>query len=71
MKAFHGALFEAYSDLLSGPSHVMNKMKGFWQYFERLFEDCGKDMKKIKKSRRPDEYLSRVNHFFDTSANLD
>jgi tRNA-dihydrouridine synthase len=70
MKAFHGALFDAYSDLLSGPSHVMNKMKGFWKYFSLLFEDCGKSMKKIKKTRRPDEYISRVNYFFDSEARL-
>ena len=69
-KAFHGDLFDAYSSLLSGPSHVMNKMKGFWQYFERLFENCGKEMKKIRKSRRPEEYLSRVDHFLDTAAHL-
>jgi len=70
MKAFHGALFEGYSNLLSGPSHVMNKMKGFWQYFSWLFEDCGNAMKKIKKTKNPKLYLDQVNHFFDTEARL-
>lgn len=70
MKTFHIALFEAYSDLLAGPSHVMNKMKGYWQYFSCLFEDCGKAVKRIKKMRRPDLYLEEVNRFFNSEARL-
>jgi len=68
MKAFHGALYDAYTVLLAGPSHVMNKMKGFWQYFSLFFKDCEKPVKKIKKSKTPELYLERVNHFFDTEA---
>jgi tRNA-dihydrouridine synthase len=70
MKAFHGALFDAYSDILFGPSHVMNKMKGFWQYFSGLFEDCERAVKKIKKCRNPEHYLEMANRFFDSGARL-
>jgi tRNA-dihydrouridine synthase B len=70
LKKFHNALFDAYSDLLDGPSHVMNKMKGLWRYFSLLFIDCGKAVKKIKKSHRPDLYLEQVNLFFETEARL-
>jgi tRNA-dihydrouridine synthase len=70
IKQFHGALFEGYSALLSGPSHVMNKMKGFWQYFSLLFEDCERVVKKIRKTRDPESYLARANQFFDTEAKL-
>jgi tRNA-dihydrouridine synthase len=70
MKAFHGALFDAYNDILFGPSHVMNKMKGFWQYFSRLFEDCERAVKKIKKCRNPEHYLEMANRFFDSEARL-
>ncbi len=68
IKQFHEALFEKYSTLLDGPSHVLNKMKGHWCYMSSPFTDCKKTMKKIKKSRRPDQYLELVNLFFETEA---
>lgn len=70
MKQFHEALFDAYSMVLDGPSHILNKMKGLWRYFSLPFKDCKKAMKKIKKSRRPDQYLDLVNLFFETDAQL-
>jgi len=70
MQRFHEALFEAYNSVLYGPSHVLNKMKGLWRYFSLPFEDCKKTMKKIKKTRRPDQYLEQVNLFFETEAQL-
>jgi tRNA-dihydrouridine synthase len=70
MQRFHAALFEAYSRVLDGPSHVLNKMKGLWHYFSLSFEDFTKTRKKITKARRPDQYLERVNLFFETEAQL-
>jgi len=70
MQQFHEALFEAYSRVLYGPSHVMNKMKGLWRYFSLPFVECKKTMKEITKSRQPDQYLKRVNLFFETEAQL-
>jgi tRNA-dihydrouridine synthase B len=70
MKQFHEALFDAYSSVLDGPSHILNKMKGFWRYASLPYKDCKKAMKKIKKSRRPDQYLDLVNLFFETDAQL-
>jgi tRNA-dihydrouridine synthase len=68
LKKFHEALFEAYSAGLDGPSHLLNKMKGFWRYFAIPFDDCKKSMKKIKKATKPDQYLDLVNRFFETEA---
>jgi len=70
MKQFHQGLFEAYSLALEGPSHLLNKMKGLWRYFSLPFIDCNKSIKKIRKSRRPDQYLAQVNLFFETDAKL-
>ena len=70
MQRFHEDLFEAYSRLLGGPSHVLGKMKGFWQYFSLAFEDSKKAMKIIVKTRRPDQYLAQANLFFETQAQL-
>jgi len=53
MKKFHAALFEAYSGVLDGPAHVLNKMKGLWHYFALPITDCEKSMQKIKKRSGP------------------
>lgn len=71
IKRFHEALFDAYSNVMSGPSHVLNKMKGLWRYLSLPFEDFSKSMKQIKKTTRPDQYLERVNRFFENEAVLD
>ncbi len=68
MKQFHEALFDKYSSILDGPSHLLNKMKGFWQYFSLSFKENKKAIKKIKKSRYPDQYLEQANLFFDNDA---
>jgi len=68
MQRFHEDLFEAYNRVLDGPSHVLSKMKGFWQYFSLPFEDCKKTIKEVRKTHRPDQYLAQVNLFFDTQA---
>ena len=68
LQQFHQTLFEAYSRVLDGPSHVMNKMKGFWRYFSLAFENDATCMKHITKTRDPNQYLARVNRFFTREA---
>jgi len=69
LRLFHESLFAAYRSALDGPSHLLNRMKGFWRYISLPFRDCRKSMKLIFKSTHPDQYLFRVNRFFDTNAN--
>lgn len=63
---FHDRLFEAYAQVLSGPSHLGDKMKGFWLYLSRSFEDGRKILKKIQKTRKTARYTEVVNRFFDS-----
>jgi tRNA-dihydrouridine synthase len=67
IKRFHDSLFEAYSSVLHGPSHLLNRMKGIWRYLSFSFKDSEKLLKKINKSQTPDQYLDLVNHFFGSS----
>lgn len=64
LKSFHDALFEQYSSILSGPTHILDRMKGLWQYFSQPFSDAKKAMKKIKKARTLDQYQTVVADFF-------
>ncbi len=65
IRRFHDRLFEAYAQVLSGPSHLGDKMKGFWLYLSRSFEDGRKILKKIQKTRKTDHYRVVVDGFFD------
>ena len=38
-KAFYTDLFGRYQALLSGPGHLLDRMKGFWKYFAVGFEN--------------------------------
>ncbi len=65
IRQFHDRLFEAYKQVLSGPSHLGDKMKGFWLYLSRSFKDGHKILKKIQKTRKTAHYSGVVNRFFD------
>ena len=68
IRVFHEELFEEYSRTLYGPSHITDRMKGLMVYFLSAFQDTPNALKKIKKTRTPEQYMAAVNHFFDTEA---
>lgn len=65
IRQFHDRLFEAYAQVLSGPSHLGDKMKGFWFYLSKSFEGGRKILKKIQKTRQNTHYTDVVNRLFD------
>jgi tRNA-dihydrouridine synthase B len=65
LKSFHDSLFEQYCSILSGPSHILDRMKGLWIYLSQPFSDTKKAMKKIKKTRTLDQYRSVAADFFN------
>jgi tRNA-dihydrouridine synthase B len=65
MRAFHDQLFAEYSKILSGPSHITNKMKEIWTYMGSFFENGEKIRKKINKTHHRDNYVDVVNKIFD------
>ena len=64
MKAFHDNLFNEYSKILSGPSHITNKMKEIWTYMGDFFENGKKIKKRIWKTHHRDNYVDVVNKIF-------
>ncbi len=65
IRRFHDRLFESYAQILSGPSHLGDKMKGFWLYLSRSFEDGRNLLKKIQKTKQTTHYADVVHRFFD------
>lgn len=55
-KNFHDELCEQYSGNLSGPSHLLTKMRIFWEYFSLSFSNSHKVYKRIKKATSISKY---------------
>lgn len=60
----HNQLIEVNSQRLNGSSHVLNKMKPYWEYFALSIEGHEKSLKKIKKSVTLDAYKGWCNEVF-------
>jgi len=64
IRRFHDDLFERYAEILSGPSHLVQKMKGTWGYLSRSFTNSRKFLKKIYKTKKLPQYQMVVDEFF-------
>jgi tRNA-dihydrouridine synthase len=62
---FHEALLAAYETKLCGPSHLLDRMKCFWAYFQGAFVDGRRIGKRIRKTRSMEQYRSITKTFFD------
>ena len=69
IRAFHDQLFTEYLKMLSGPSHIVNKMKEIWTYMAGFFENGEKIRKKINKTHHRDNYVDVVNKIMDELIN--
>jgi len=65
LKIFHADLLNSYKQVFSGPGHLIGRMKGFWNYLGPSFENSKKPLKKLLKSNSEQDYLDRVNDFWD------
>jgi tRNA-dihydrouridine synthase len=64
IRAFHDELCEAYRQQLSGPGHLMGKMKQLWLYLYLSFPGKEKVLKKIKKARTEEQFLEATEQMF-------
>ena len=64
---FHEALLSAYETRLCGPSHLLDRMKCLWGYFQGAFVDGRRVGKRIRKTRSMDQYRSITKTFFNQS----
>ena len=66
--AFHEALFSRYAEVLFGPSHLLDKMKGLWTHFSTGFKEGPDLRKRIHKMRHVDQYCTVVRPFLLETA---
>jgi len=60
LKAFHDELYHQYQNVLSGPGHVLGKMKEHWKYLSQGFEHSHSLLKRILRSTTFSQYESHV-----------
>ncbi len=68
LRKFHDLLYNRYAEILFGPSHLTNKMKGFWLYFSKSFKNGHRILKQVQKTRKTELYRNVVDRFFDRDA---
>jgi len=64
--SFHNELYTCYRELLSGPAHLLGRMKQLWVYLSLFFPPEKKTWKKIKKCRTEVQYQQVVANLFKT-----
>lgn len=63
-KAFYEDLFGRYQEKLSGPGHLLDRMKGFWKYFAGAFKNGQALEKQIHHTFKLPRYVETVERFF-------
>jgi tRNA-dihydrouridine synthase len=67
-KLFYDELFEQYRQIFCGPGHLLNRMKGFWTYFSKSFQNSRNIAKKIHRTQQIHHYIKIVDRFFAEEA---
>jgi tRNA-dihydrouridine synthase B len=64
-RRFHDDLLHHYRERLSGPGHLLDRMKGLWRYFHVPFAHGAEALKCIHKAAHLDLYEELAARFFD------
>lgn len=60
IKAFHNEIFTRYTEIMSGETPVLYKMKDLWTYLSQSFTSPEKYLKKIRKANNFADYKAAV-----------
>ncbi|MCK5218462.1 tRNA-dihydrouridine synthase family protein [bacterium] len=63
---FHDNYAGQYEKILSGPTHIVDKLKEFWSFGNHVFEDGNSFYHQLKKVKHYDAYKIMVQKFFAT-----
>ncbi|NLL14363.1 MAG: tRNA-dihydrouridine synthase family protein [Fibrobacter sp.] len=65
LRNFHDEIMEQSSQILSGPSHLLGKMKGLWTYMASSLVDGKRILKKIQKTSSLKNYNELIDRLFN------
>ncbi|MBR2295490.1 MAG: tRNA-dihydrouridine synthase family protein [Clostridiales bacterium] len=55
-RLFHDTLYREYQKIMAPDINVLYKMKELWSYWSPMFEDNGRDIKRLMKAKKYSEY---------------
>lgn len=64
LRAFHDEILEGYTQIMSGDTNTLYKMKELWTFMSQGFEASEKHLKKIRKAGNLQEYRVAVDNIF-------
>jgi tRNA-dihydrouridine synthase len=64
MQRFHEAYAQQLAQALSGPAHIVDRLREFWNYTHHLFAGGPAFFRELKKLKHYDAYRSAVDRFF-------
>jgi tRNA-dihydrouridine synthase B len=67
-RQFHDTLYERFAQVRHGPAHLVDSMKGYWNYFAASFAKGERVLKQVRKADTPKRYEQIVAHFFENEA---
>jgi tRNA-dihydrouridine synthase len=67
LRAWHDDLYQSYRGVLSGPSHILDKMKEVWTYLGASLPGTQKRLDRIARASTPAAYETAVAQMFDIS----
>jgi tRNA-dihydrouridine synthase B len=70
-RRFHDDLVTAYADRLSGPGHLLGKMKGFWTYFAFFFPQSQTIARRLHHAREWNRFLEITQAVFQNGEGFE
>ena len=64
LKEYHDRLYAGYREEMDSERDALFKMKEVWFYLSKMFPDAERELKKVKKADRTEEYLAAVRNVF-------
>ena len=65
LKEYHDRLYAGYREAMGSEKDALFKMKEVWSYLGKMFPESERELKKVRKANRPEEYQEVVRRVFN------
>lgn len=65
LEEYHDRLYAGYREAMGSEKDALFKMKEVWYYLGKMFPESERELKKVRKANRPEEYQEAVRRVFD------
>lgn len=64
LEEYHDRLYAGYREAMGSEKDALFKMKEVWSYLGKMFPELERELKKVRKANRPEEYQEAVRRVF-------